>query len=131
MTYSIFLSILFASYIIADYFQLRQVKKQTQKDISNLRQEVFASIDNSLDGKLKELIKEYMAKDEGMAILYSIISTRAKFLYFLANKTIENPQKLEYWLKQEQDNVVELLSSQWKDVTKQEIQELVDNFYKA
>lgn len=80
--------------------------------------------------RIRQAVKQYMATDEAMAILYSIIAIRGKFLFFLANKMTDPPQKLEYWVKQEQDNVVELLSSQWKDMPKEQITELVNEFYK-
>ena len=112
-------------------FGLKRKRLAKEKaELDRLNAEVKASVEAEVLKRLPEYVKEHFAQDEAMAILYSIIAIRGKFLFFLANKMTDPPQKVEWWVDQEKKNVVELLSSQWKDMPKEQITELVNEFYK-
>ena len=107
----------------------RRLAKE-QAELDRLNAEVQERIEVEIKKRLPEYVKQHFTQDEAMGILYSIIAIRGKFLFFLANKMTEPPQKVEWWLKQEKTNVIEYLDAKWKDMPKEQITELVNEFYK-
>ncbi len=87
-------------------------------------------IEKKIEKQLPEAIRNHFSHDEAMALLYAIIAVRGKFCYFLANKTVETPQKLEFWLNEEKKEVNNYLKSFWKNKPAEEISELVNEFYR-
>ena len=112
-------------------FGLKRKRLAKEKaELDKLNAEVKASVEAEVLKRLPEYVKQHFAQDEAMAILYSIIAIRGKFLFFLANKLTEEPQKEQWWLEQEKNNVIEYLVVKWKDIPKEQIIELVNEFYK-
>lgn len=86
-------------------------------------------IDARVKEKLPEAIQSYLATDEALAIIYSIISLRGEFMYNLARKMSDNPPPPEWYYEQEQKTLTDQLIKVWPNKSKEEIETLVKAFY--